>query len=58
MASCSNTTTATNTTTSSQDNDNNTTLKLTLKKEKTRKLQWTEETVDNEGKENLGCSTG
>ena len=30
---------------------NTTTLKLSLKKEKAKKIQWTEDTVDNEG----GC---
>jgi len=28
---------------------NTTTLKLSLKKEKAKKIQWTEDTVDNEG---------
>ena len=37
------------TTTQDKDQDTHTTLKLSLKKEKTTKIQWTEDTVDNEG---------
>ena len=48
MATRNSTTTATST--SSEDQQSGATLKLTLKKEKTRKIQWTEDTVDNEGK--------
>ena len=43
---------STATITTTQDNkeqDTHTTLKLSLKKEKTTKIQWTEDTVDNEG---------
>ena len=32
-----------------QDTNNIPTLKLNLKKEKGKKIQWTEDTVDNEG---------
>ena len=51
MASSSNTSnsTTTQTTTQEEDSSSTTTLKLSLKKEKTRKIQWTEDTVDNEG---------
>ena len=32
------------------DKDETATLKLKLKKKETKKIQWTEDTVDNEGK--------
>ena len=42
--------TATTTTQDPKDQeDTHTTLKLSLKKEKTTKIKWTENTVDNEG---------
>ena len=49
MASSTTNTTTTTTTQDKKEQDTHPTLKLSLKKEKTTKIQWTEDTVDNEG---------
>ena len=50
MASSNYTTTTQEDTKEEVNSTNATTLKLCLKKEKGKKIQWTEDTVDNEGK--------
>ena len=43
------------TTQDKKEEDKHTTLKLSLKKEKTTKIKWTEDTVDNEGSFHVAC---